>query len=40
MRVVVKIGGSILQEDLADLAQDIKQICNQHEVILVHGGAR
>jgi acetylglutamate/LysW-gamma-L-alpha-aminoadipate kinase len=40
VRIVVKIGGSILQEDLTLFAQDIKQISKQHEVILVHGGAR
>ena len=40
MRIVVKIGGSILQEDLTEFAQDLKQVNTQHEIILVHGGAR
>ena len=40
VRIVVKIGGSILQEDLTEFAQDLKQVNTQHEIILVHGGAR
>jgi len=39
MLLVIKMGGSILKEGAsADLVSDLKEILNQHKIVLVHGG--
>ena len=41
MRIVVKIGGSIIDEDLSYLAEDIRSLFDEgHELLIVHGGAK
>ncbi|MHA1917488.1 MAG: [LysW]-aminoadipate kinase [Candidatus Ranarchaeia archaeon] len=40
MRIVVKIGGSIINNDLSALVEDIRKIHENHELIIVHGGAK
>lgn len=41
MQYVIKIGGSILMNDLSALAIDIKNLLeNGHKIVIVHGGAK
>lgn len=41
MRVVVKIGGSIIDEDLTNIAEDTQSLFEKgHEIVMVHGGAK
>jgi acetylglutamate/LysW-gamma-L-alpha-aminoadipate kinase len=41
MQYVIKIGGSILMEDLSPLALDIKDLLDEgHRIIVIHGGAK
>lgn len=40
MRIVVKIGGSLIDEDLSPLARDIKEVGKEHQIVIVHGGAK
>ncbi len=41
MRIVVKIGGSIIDKDLSYVAEDIRSLFDEgHEFLIVHGGAR
>ena len=40
MLIVVKIGGSILEEVPAELVSDIKNILSEHQLVLVHGGGK
>ncbi|MHA1711411.1 MAG: [LysW]-aminoadipate kinase [Candidatus Freyarchaeota archaeon] len=41
MRLVVKIGGSVLDRDISDIARDVRRLRDHgEEVVLVHGGAR
>ncbi len=39
MLLVIKMGGSILKEGASsDLVGDLKEVCKEHKVVLVHGG--
>lgn len=39
MLLVIKMGGSILKEGASsELVSDLKEVCKQHKVVLVHGG--
>ena len=39
MLLVIKMGGSILKEGASsDLVDDLKEVCKEHKVVLVHGG--
>jgi acetylglutamate/LysW-gamma-L-alpha-aminoadipate kinase len=40
MRIVVKIGGSLFDEDLSPLARDVKEFCKDNQIVMVHGGAK
>jgi acetylglutamate/LysW-gamma-L-alpha-aminoadipate kinase len=40
MLIVVKIGGSILREVPSELVSDIKQVLQESQLVLVHGGGR
>jgi acetylglutamate/LysW-gamma-L-alpha-aminoadipate kinase len=40
MLIVVKIGGSILKEVPSALVSDIKNVLQQNQVVLVHGGGK
>jgi acetylglutamate/LysW-gamma-L-alpha-aminoadipate kinase len=40
MLIVVKIGGSILEEVPAELVTDIKNVLSEHQLVLVHGGGK
>lgn len=40
MLIVVKIGGSILQEDVSKIISDIKNALAKNQLILVHGGGK
>lgn len=41
MKIVVKIGGSILDQDLRPIAQDVKALSERGDkLVLVHGGAK
>ena len=40
MLIVVKVGGSILEEVPAELVSDIKNVLSEHQLVLVHGGGK
>jgi acetylglutamate/LysW-gamma-L-alpha-aminoadipate kinase len=40
MLIVVKVGGSILEEVPVQLVTDIKNILSDHQLVLVHGGGK
>ena len=40
MLIVVKVGGSILEEVPAELVSDIKNVLSDHQLVLVHGGGK
>lgn len=40
MRIVIKIGGSLFDEDLSPLARDVKEFCKDNQIVMVHGGAK
>ena len=40
MLIVVKVGGSILEEVPAELVTDIKNVLSEHKLVLVHGGGK
>ena len=40
MLIVVKVGGSILEEVPAELVTDIKNVLSDHQLVLVHGGGK
>ena len=40
MLIVVKVGGSILEEVPVQLVTDIKSILSDHQLVLVHGGGK
>lgn len=40
MRIVIKIGGSLLDENLSPLARDVKELSKEHQIVIVHGGAK
>lgn len=40
MKIVVKIGGSLFDEDLSPLARDVKEFCKDNQIVIVHGGAK
>lgn len=40
MLIVVKMGGSILEEDSTELVSDIKNVLSKNKVVLVHGGGK
>ncbi|MEX2707108.1 MAG: [LysW]-aminoadipate/[LysW]-glutamate kinase [Candidatus Freyrarchaeum guaymaensis] len=40
MKIVVKIGGSLFDEDLSPLARDVKKLSEEHKTVMVHGGAK
>jgi len=40
MLIVVKVGGSILEEVPAELVSDIKTVLSDHQLVLVHGGGK
>jgi acetylglutamate/LysW-gamma-L-alpha-aminoadipate kinase len=40
MLIVVKVGGSILEEVPDELVSDIKNVLSNHQLILVHGGGK
>jgi acetylglutamate/LysW-gamma-L-alpha-aminoadipate kinase len=40
MLIVVKVGGSILEEVPAELVTDIKNVLSEHQLVLVHGGGK
>jgi acetylglutamate/LysW-gamma-L-alpha-aminoadipate kinase len=40
MLIVVKIGGSILKEVPSELVSDIKQVLQENQLVLVHGGGK
>ena len=40
MLIVVKVGGSILEEVPSELVSDIKSILSDHQLVLVHGGGK
>lgn len=40
MLIVVKIGGSILEDVPPDIITDIKNILSEHQIVLVHGGGK
>ena len=40
MLIVVKVGGSILEEVPAELLSDIKNVLSDHQLVLVHGGGK
>ena len=40
MLIVVKIGGSILEEVPSELVSDIKNVLSDHQLVLVHGGGK
>ena len=40
MLIVVKVGGSILEEVPVLLVSDIKNVLSEHQLVLVHGGGK
>ncbi|MEM3564586.1 MAG: [LysW]-aminoadipate/[LysW]-glutamate kinase [Candidatus Freyarchaeota archaeon] len=40
MKIVVKIGGSLIDEDLSPLARDVKELSKEHQIVIIHGGAK
>jgi acetylglutamate/LysW-gamma-L-alpha-aminoadipate kinase len=40
MLIVVKVGGSILEEVPPELVSDIKNVLSDHQLVLVHGGGK
>ena len=40
MLIVVKIGGSILEDVPSEIITDIKNILTEHQIVLVHGGGK
>jgi acetylglutamate/LysW-gamma-L-alpha-aminoadipate kinase len=40
MLIVVKIGGSILEDVPPEIITDIKKILSKHQIVLVHGGGK
>jgi acetylglutamate/LysW-gamma-L-alpha-aminoadipate kinase len=40
MLIVVKVGGSILEEVPAELVSDIKNVLSDHQMVVVHGGGK
>ena len=40
MLIVVKVGGSILEEVPAELVSDIKNVLSDNQLVLVHGGGK
>ncbi len=40
MLIVVKVGGSILNEVPPEIVTDIKNVLSEHELVLVHGGGK
>lgn len=40
MLIVVKVGGSILEEVPHELVSDIKKVLSDHQLVLVHGGGK
>ncbi|MHA1839845.1 MAG: amino acid kinase family protein, partial [Candidatus Ranarchaeia archaeon] len=41
MRIVLKIGGSIIDQDLTKIAVDIDSFLKQgNQIVVVHGGAK
>jgi len=40
MLIVVKVGGSILNEDSSELVSDIKKVLSKNQIVLVHGGGK
>ena len=40
MLIIVKIGGSILKEVPSELVSDMKEILQQNQIVLVHGGGK
>ena len=40
MLIVVKIGGSILEDVPPEIITDIKNILTEHQIVLVHGGGK
>jgi acetylglutamate/LysW-gamma-L-alpha-aminoadipate kinase len=40
MLIVVKIGGSILEEIPVELVSDIKNVLTEHQLVIVHGGGK
>jgi acetylglutamate/LysW-gamma-L-alpha-aminoadipate kinase len=40
MLIVVKVGGSILEEVPPEIVSDIKNVLSEHQLVLVHGGGK
>ena len=40
MLIVVKIGGSILEDVPPEIITDIKNVLSEHQIVLVHGGGK
>ena len=40
MLIVVKVGGSILNEVPPEIVSDIKNVLSEHQLVLVHGGGK